>query len=276
MSASSTFTATDGDAYEQTMGRWSRRLAEPFLDFAGSVDGDCLDLGSGTGSLTAAILRRTPGARVVGIDFSPVYVAHAQARADTAGAEFRVGDACELPFPDHSFDRVLCLLVLHFVPRAPDAVAEMRRVARPSGVAAATVWDTRGGMVAHRLFRDTAAMLDPAAEALRAESALRPMTRPGELSAAWRAAGFADVAEAYLTIRMEFASFEDFWSPYLGGQGPGGVYVAGLEPSARERLREALWRAYLDGEPDGPRSYAASAWAVRGVAPDLDRGTASR
>lgn len=267
MTASSTFTATDGDAYERVMGRWSRRLAEPFLDFAGGIDGDCLDLGCGTGSLAAAILRRRPGTRVVGLDFSPVYVAHAQARPDTAGVEFKVGDACDLPFSEGSFDRVLCLLVLHFVPRATDAVAEMRRVARPGGVAAATVWDTRGGMVAHRLFRDIAAMVDQAAEALRAENARRPMTRPGELGAAWRAAGFADVAETYLTIRMEFADFEDFWSPYLRGQGPGGVYVAGLEPPARERLREALLRAYLDGEPDGPRSYAASAWAVRGRAP---------
>ncbi len=270
MSASSTFTATDGGAYELVMGRWSRKLAELLLDFAGAVDGDCLDLGCGTGHLAAAILGRTPTARVRGIDFSPAYVAHAQARSDIAGAEFRVGDACDLPFADGSFDRVLSLLMLHFVPRAHHAVAEMRRVTRPGGMAAATVWDARGGMVANRMFFDTAAMLDPAAEALRAQNYVRPMTRPGELGAAWRAAGFLDVAEAYLTIRMEFAEFEDFWSPYLGGQGPGGAYVAGLDPAARERLKEHVRRAYLDGEPDGPRAYACSAWAVRGVAPRLD------
>ena len=267
MSASSTFTATDGDAYERVMGRWSRQLAELFLDFAGEVEGDCLDLGCGTGHLAAAILRRAPGARVTGVDFSPAYVAHARARTDIVGAEFEIGDACALPFADRSFDRALSLLMLHFVPRATEAVAEMRRVTRPGGVAAATVWDARGGMVANRMFFDTAAMVDPAADRLRAQNYVRPMTRPGELGAAWRAAGFADVAETYLTIRMEFADFEDFWSPYLRGQGPGGVYVAGLEPLARERLREALLRAYLDGEPDGPRSYAASAWAVRGRAP---------
>ncbi len=276
MSASSTFTATDGDAYEQVMGRWSRRLAERFLDFTGEVDGDCLDLGCGTGHLAAAILRRAPDARVTGVDFSPAYVAHAQGRADIAAAEFRVGDACALPFADGSFDRVLSLLMLHFVPRAPDAVAEMRRVTRPGGIAAATVWDARGGMVANRMFFDTAAMLDPAADALRAQNYVRPMTRPGELAAAWHAAGFVDVAEAYLTIRMEFADFEDFWSPYLGGQGPGGVYVAGLDPAVREKLKAQVRRAYLDGEPDGPRSYACSAWAVRGMAPRLDPEAASR
>jgi SAM-dependent methyltransferase len=172
-----------------------------------------------------------------------------------------------MPFPQAAFDRVLSQLMLHFVPRAADAVAEMRRVARPGAVAAAAVWDARGGFVANRLFFDTAAVLDPRGDALRARNYTRPMTRPGELAAAWRAAGFADVREALLTIRMEYAGFEDFWGPYLGGQGPGGEYVVGLDAAARERLREHVHRAYLDGEPDGPRSYAASAWAVRGVAP---------
>ncbi|MGD9509294.1 MAG: class I SAM-dependent methyltransferase [Geminicoccaceae bacterium] len=276
MTASSTFTASDGAAYEQMMGRWSRRLAEPFLDFAGEVAGDCLDLGCGTGSLTAAILRRAPQSRVTGLDFSPAYVAHAQARPDTVGAGFQVGDACAMPFADGSFDRILSLLMLHFVPRGEAAVAEIRRVARPGAVAAATVWDARGGLVAHRLFYDTAAMLDPEADRLRARNYVRPMTRPGELGAAWRAAGFRDVVETLLTVRMEFAEFADYWRPFLGGQGPTAAYVAGLDPAARERLREHVRRAYLDGEPDGPRSYAASAWAVRGTAPDLDPGPTSR
>ena len=90
------------------------------------------------------------------------------AAADTAGADLQVGDACAMPYPDGSFDTVLSLLMLHFVPRATDAVAEMRRVARPGAVVAATVWDARGGMVAQRMFLDTAAMLDPEADRLRA------------------------------------------------------------------------------------------------------------
>jgi hypothetical protein len=140
-------------------------------------------------------------------------------------------------------------------------------VARPGAVAAAAVWDARGGVLAHRLFFDTAAMLDPAADALRARTCTRPMSRPGELAAAWRESGFEEVHETLLTIRMDFASFDDFWAPYRGGQGPGADYVASLEPAAGDRLRDHVRRAYLDGEPDGPRSYAASAWAVRGIAP---------
>jgi len=227
-----------------------------------------LDLGCATGSLALALARRSTTGRVCGLDFSAAYIEYARRRADgDPRLEFRVGDACAMPFPEASFDRVLSLLMLHFVPRATEAVAEMRRVARPGAVAAAAVWDARGGVVAHRLFFDTAAVLDPQADVLRARNCTRPVTRPGELAAAWHAAGFEDVREALLTIRMDFASFEDFWSPYLGGQGPNAEYMVSLDAAARDRLREHLRRAYLDGEPDGPRSYAASAWAVRGVAP---------
>lgn len=268
MTQSSTFTATDGDAYELQMGRWSRRLAVAFLDFAGPAGAErVLDLGCGTGSLTLELVRRQPDALITGVDFSPAYVAHARRRIASPGVAFEVADACALPFPDASFDRVLSLLMLHFVPRTEAAVAELRRVTRPGGVAAAAVWDARGGLVANRLFFDTAAVLDPAADELRAVNYVRPMTRPGELGVAWRHAGFQEVEETALTIRMEFADFEDFWSPYLGGQGPAAAYVVGLDAGALGRLREHVRRAYLDGEADGPRSYAATAWAVRGVTP---------
>ncbi|MFO1037732.1 MAG: class I SAM-dependent methyltransferase [Geminicoccaceae bacterium] len=267
MIPSSTFNASDGAAYEQMMGRWSQRLAEPFLDVAGPVaDGHILDVGCGTGSLTLALARRSPNSRVQGLDYSPDYVAFARARTDDPRLAFQQGDACAMPFPDAAFDQVLSLLMLHFVPRAPDAIAEMRRVARPGATVAATVWDARS-MVAHRIMLDTAAVIDPEGDARRAQSLVRPMTRPGELAAAWQAAGFRDVRDTTLTIRMEFADFDDFWSPYLGGQGPGAGYVTALDGAARDRLRDHVRRAYLDGEADGPRSYTAAAWAVRGIAP---------
>ena len=178
-----------------------------------------------------------------------------------------MGDACDLPFPDASFDRVLSLLVLHFVPEPQRAIAQMRRVARPGAVVAAATWDARGGLVANRMFLDTAAMLDPQAAELRQRSFTRPMTRPGELGAAWREGGLVDVAETALAIRMEFSDFADYWRPFEGQDGPPAQYVATLAPEPRERLRQAVRAAYLDGEPEGPRSYAAIAWAVRGRVP---------
>ncbi|MEP6608606.1 MAG: class I SAM-dependent methyltransferase [Burkholderiaceae bacterium] len=268
MTASSTFTATDGDGYEQLMGRWSRRLATSFLEFVGTADGErVLDVGCGTGRLAFALSEKCRVDQLVGIDFSPAYIDHAKRHNRDPRIVFQVGDACALDFPDHSFDRVLALLVLHFVPRADRAIAEMRRVACRGAVVGATVWDARGGFVAGRLFLDTAAALDPRANERRALNYTRPMTRPGELANAWRAAGFSDVVETTLSIRMEFASFDDYWAPYTGKDGPNAEYVATLSDVERTKLREAVRNAYVDGEADGPRSYAALAWAVKGIAP---------
>ena len=268
MTVSSTFMAADGDGYELQMGRWSRRLAGPFLEFVGTAPGECvLDVGCGTGRLAFALTEQCQVKQLRGIDFSPAYIEHATRHNHDPRLVFQVGDACALDFPDHSFDRVLSLLMLHFVPRAEQAIAEMRRVARPGSVVGAAVWDTRGGFVANRIFFDTAAVLDPRANERRARAYTRPLTRPGELAHAWRAAGFREVVETALSIRMEFASFEDYWAPYAGQDGPNAEYVATLSDAERTRLREAVRLAYIDGEPDGPRSYAAVAWAVKGIAP---------
>lgn len=277
MQTSSTFSAADGDGYEMQMGRWSRRLAEPFLDFTGNCDGErVLDVGCGTGVLAFALARRCQPQQVCGIDFSSAYVAHAARHNTDPRITFATGDACALAFEDGSFDRVLALLLLHFVPDTARAVAEMRRVARPGAVVAAAVWDVRGSFVTNRMFFDTAAALDPHANERRARNYTRPMTRPGELAAAWRGAGLLDVAETTLGMRMVFASFDDYWAPYQGRDGPQAEYVASLGPAERTRLRDAVRLAYLDGEADGPRSYAALAWAVKGIAPGALRHETSR
>ena len=266
--ATSTFPGSDGEGYELTMGRWSRRLALTFLDFAGTAESErVLDVGCGTGHLAAAVVDRTRSTEVEGIDLVAPYVEYARAHHASPRLTFRVGDACALDAPDRTYDRVLSMLVLLFVPRAADAIAEMRRVAKPGATVAATVWDVRGGFVANRMFWDTASALDPKAGERRARNYTRPLTRPGELDAAWRRAGFDDVAVTSLQVRMEFASFADYWAPYLGKEGPQAEYVASLGAEPRGRLESAMKATYLDGEPDGPRSYAALAWAVKGTVP---------
>jgi len=268
MTTSSNFHSADGSGYELQMGRWSRRLAEPFLDFVGTAEGESvLDVGCGTGSLTFALAQRCPVKMLQGVDFAPMYVQHAASRNSDPRITFQVDDACALDIPDHSFDRVLSLLVLQFIPGADRAIAEMRRVARPGAVVGAAVWDSRGGLVINRIFFDTAAMLDPRGNTRRAHHYTRPMTRPGELAKAWRAAGFDDVIETNLCIRMEFASFDDYWAPCAGKDGALAEYVASLGAPDQTKLRDAVRLAYLDGEADGLRSYAAVAWAVKGIAP---------
>jgi SAM-dependent methyltransferase len=262
----SSFAAQNAEGYEKIMGRWSRRLAPLLIGFGGLADGDrVLDVGCGTGSLTFELPRQANVAAVTGIDFAEPYVAHARARNTDARISVQQGDARTLPFADASFDRAFSLLVLHFIPEAERAVAEMRRVVRPGGMVAAAVWDTFGGSPHHRLMWDTAGVLDP--EAPQPRGIFRSLTGPGEMEAVWRALGFEQVEQTSLLIRMEFADFDDYWQPFEAGEGPTGAYVTGLSDTARATLREHVRRAYLVNRPDGKRSFACVAWACRGVVP---------
>lgn len=265
---SSTFAAANGDGYELQMGRWSRRLAPPFIAFAGIDHArSVLDVGCGTGSLSFCLAENPAIERVDGIDFSEAYIEHATRRSQDPRLTFQVADACSLPFPDATYDHALSMLVLQFIPQAEHAVREMRRVTKRGGTVAAATWDTRGGHVAFRMVFDTAAMLDPHADQRRARAYARPLSRPGDLAQTWQEAGLTNVVQEMITIRMDFSSFADFWAPSEGQDGPIADYVGTLDGTMKRKLREAVERAYLDGEGDGPRSYAATAWVVKGQVP---------
>ncbi len=185
----------------------------------------------------------------------------------SAGIGFAVGDACALPYADGSFAAALAQLSLNFVPNAEQAVREMRRVVQPGGVVAAAVWDFRGGLVFQRLFWDTAAGLDPGAGAARDRLFSGPLALPDGLPVLWCDSGLTAVERGSITIRMEYAGFDDYWEPLLGGQGPVGAYVEGLPDERRRQIEERVRAAFLSGAPDGQRSLTATAWAVRGIVP---------
>lgn len=260
------YVATDPVAYEQQMGRWSSRLAQHLIAFAriGSPP-SVLDLGCGTGSLTLALARALPEATITGVDLSEAFITYARSRTTDSRLTFEQGDATALPYPDGSFDATLSLLVLNFVPAAGRAVQEMVRVTRLGGTVAAAVWDFQGGAIFLRILMDTVAMVDPEGEAFRARQCAYPLTAPGELAAAWAEAGLREVEQVSLTIRMEFTSFADYFGPWLAGQGAIGAFVASRTAEQREQIVQHLKRAYLAGGEDGPRSFAATAWAVRGI-----------
>ena len=268
MTVVDTFASSDGDGYELQMGRWSRRLAPMFIRFAGITGAvRLLDVGCGTGNLAMCLANDPQIVSVRGLDLSATYVEYANRHNVDARLGFQVGDARALPFADASLDHTVSMLALQFVPQPDLAVREMRRVTRSGGTVAAASWDTRGGFVAMRMFYDTAAMLDQNGCRARAAAYTRPMSRPGDLANAWRDAGLTEVAQDTLTIRMEFASFADFWAPNEGKEGPVAAYVGTLDANAKARLRDMVSRAYLDGEADGIRSYAATAWVVKGTVP---------
>jgi SAM-dependent methyltransferase len=269
--SSSSYQASDGAAYERFIGRWSRRVADRLAELPVPGEGALLDVGCGTGSVVAALRARHPGREVVGVDIAAPYLAFARERADCAGATFVEGDAQALAFPDGRFAAAYALIALNFMADPLMATREMARVVRPGGRIVAAAWDFRGGLVYQRLLWDTAAGIDPKAAATRDRIFANPLAKPDGMPDLLRAAGLADVTRDWLTIRMDFADFDDYWQPLLGGQGPVGGYVAGLEPALRERVAEAVRAAYLSGDADGPRSLTATAWVVTGTVPGEGR-----
>ncbi len=264
----SSFNVNEAAGYEQLMGRWSQKLAPLFIDFAGLGDGETiLDVGCGNGSLTFALAEGADLREIAAIDFSPVFVDSAMRRNTDPRIKIRQADACALPYGDGTFDRALAMLVLHFVPEADRAVAEMRRVVRSGGVVAAVVWDHLGGMPSMRMMVDTVAALSTGGRQLRARYCFQPMMQPGEMKRTFVEGGFADVTETELMIRMDYRNFDDYWAPIAAGEGPLGQYMTRLDAAERAHTDAAVRDAYEAGHPDGPRSFATAAWAVRGVVP---------
>jgi SAM-dependent methyltransferase len=257
----------ESDAYERFMGRWSRELAPLLVTFAAVDEGDSvLDAGSGTGALSFAVAEAIPSVRVTGVDPSGAYVRYAQARAPSARVRFLVGDAQALEVPDATFDKTLSLLVMNFIPDPAKALREMIRATRAGGIVAAAVWDYGEGMQMLRVFWDEAVALDSTL-AGRDERNM-PLCRKGELAALWRAQGLQQVEEQPIAIERAFASFVDYWSPFLGGQGPAGAYAASLAETARVALESKLRKRLLGERQDGAFTLQARAWAVKGVVPD--------
>jgi hypothetical protein len=137
------------------------------------------------------------------------------------------------------------------------------RLGRP-GLVAAYVWDYADGMEFLRFFWEEAAALD--ARAVILDEARRfPLCQPSALASLFQRSGLAEVATDPLHITTEFATFDDYWAPFLSGTGPAPSYVASLDPHGRERLRRRLEQR-LQTRSDGVIRLRAGAWAVRGVA----------
>jgi SAM-dependent methyltransferase len=254
-----------GGAYEFYVGRWSRLVAQDFVSWlAVPPESHWLDVGCGTGALSQTILELGAPGEVVGIDPSAAYVASADARmGDDPRARFEVGEAQALRAPTGTFDAVVSGLVLNFVPRAELAVEEMARVVRPEGTVGAYVWDYAEGMGLMRHFWDAASALDPKAKDLDEGRRFR-LCEPEALSQLFRSAGLEEVEVRAIEVLTHFRGFDDYWSPFLGAQGPAPNYAMSLSDEHRGKLREWI-RASLPRDTDGGIPLTARAWAIRSV-----------
>lgn len=251
-----------GAPYEQYVGRWSRQVAPLFLKWLDVPAGRrWLDVGCGTGALCAAILEACAPLSVVGVDPSQGFLD--AARQQLAGrATFHCASATALPLPEASVDAVVSGLVLNFIADPAAALAEMKRVSAQGGVIGAYVWDYAGKMELMRHLWDAVVALD--AGRSRLDEGLRfPLCRPDALAKLFAEAKLEQVEVTAIDIATPFASFDDYWQPFLGGQGSAPAYVMSLDESARNLLRDTV-KARLPVLADGSLLMSARAWAVRG------------
>lgn len=254
-----------GASYEPYIGRWSRLVARQFLTWLDVPSGaQWLDVGCGTGALSQTILDTASPHAVLGIDSSGGYIEFAREQIQDPHVAFRLGDAQALPVESAAaHDAVVSGLVLNFFPQPSQALSEMIRAVRMGGTVAAYVWDYAGQMQLMRYFWDATVALDGAAFALD-ERQRFPLCQPEPLLQLFQTAQLGKVDVHLIDVATTFRDFDDYWSPFLGGQGPAPGYTMSLSEERRVALREHI-RLTLPTAPDGSIHLVARAWAVRGV-----------
>jgi SAM-dependent methyltransferase len=252
-----------GDSYDLYMGRWSRQIAPRFVDWlAPQHQLDWLEIGCGTGALTANILSDANPRSLRSIDPSEGFLNKARLNVTDPRVEFLVGDAQSLTADSDSKDVVVSGLVLNFVPDREAALREMARTARPGGIIAFYVWDYPGGGVEFmRAFWNAATSLDEKARDLTEDRRFPFCTCDGLVDLAARS-GLSRVEATQIEAPTLFRDFDDLWHPFTLGAGPAPGYCASLGDTEREKLRTRL-QASLPCRDDGSILLKTRAWAIR-------------
>ncbi len=249
----------DGAAYERYMGSWSRLAGERFLHWLAPGGGSrWLDVGCGNGAFTQLIVDTCAPSSVQGVDPAEQQLAFARARFPSQAARFQQGDAMALPFPDDAFAVAVMPLVIFFVPDPVQGVAEMARVVRPGGIAAAYAWDMAGGGFPYQALHDEMrrmgiAVPDPPSPDASRLDALREL---------WAGAGMGSIETREISVQRTYADFDDFWTTIHGGPSVG-KQLAVMADEAKSQLKEQL-RPLLPAEATGRITCGARANAVRG------------
>jgi len=251
-----------GDSYEYFMGRWSKLLAPEFLNWLDLPSSSTwLEVGCGTGALSEAIVQRCEPSHLTCVDPSENFLAKSKERLNNKG-KFLIGDATEIPAGDDSIDIVVSGLALNFFPDLETALAEMKRISKPGGTIAAYVWDYAGRMDLLRYFWDAAISLD--SSVLELDEGVRfPICNQDKLKNAFQQAALSEVEVTKLDIITHFKNFDDYWNPFLGGQGPAPTYLESLTENQQQELKKTI-KDKLLFEPDGSIKLLGRAIAIKG------------
>jgi ubiquinone/menaquinone biosynthesis C-methylase UbiE len=249
----------DGAFYERMMGVWSRLAGEIFLDWLAPARGRrWVDVGCGNGAFTELIIERCAPAGVDAVDPSEGQLGFARTRPAARIAKFVQGDAMALPYPNGGFDVATMALVIFFVPDPAKGVAEMARVLRPGGWAAAYAWDMRGGGFPWAIVQEEIAALGhklvfpPSVDASRIEA----------MHELWQGAGFTDVETRAIAVQRTFDSVDEFLSIGLNTPSIGPI-VKAMASNDVESLKARL-RERLQPDKEGRVTLNAKANAVKG------------
>jgi SAM-dependent methyltransferase len=252
----------DGAAYEQLMGRWSRRVGERFVDWIDVPPGaQWLDVGCGNGAFTELVVQRCAPSQVVAFDPSPGQLAYARTRLpEGSPVDWAQGDAMQLPVADASADVAVMALVLFFVPEPARGVAEMCRAVRPGGMVAAYHWDIlAGGFPLAAIGSEMLKLGHPPRQP--------PSVQASTIDAStllWQQAGLRQVRSTQFTVQRQFTDFDEYWHSAASSNTLRGILDA-LPADTLALLKQRVRHRLLAG--DGPLAVSARANAVCGIRP---------
>jgi len=259
---------TDGVLYENYTGRWSRLIADKFIDWLEVKQvrvERCVDMGCGTGALSEALLANGVCTSLTCLDRSPAYLSFAKKRLQSSGVEFVTDDVQNTSLPTGAYSLVVSGLVANFVDSPKKMLSEMCRLGRLDGVLGLYIWDFADGMEPIRKFWDAAHKCE-AHNVGEFDAGIRfPICQRDNLLHHVKEAGWLEPKVAPIEIDAQFKNFDDYWVPFLSGQGTGPAFAVSLSDETREKVRKTLMSLVTDS-PDEPFTLRTRAWAAKGIA----------
>lgn len=252
---------------------WHAGIMEPITSWicdavAARPGMNVLDAACGTGLPALAIAERLqPGGKLVATDVSVIMVEAAQRKAQELGLEnmeVRQASLASLDFADASFDAVTCKDGIMYAPDPVEGVRELRRVLKPGGRFAVTVWDEPVRCAFFRtMFGVVSRFVGPPPDP-RGPGPLR-LSAPGALEGVLCAAGFTDMTIESREVVFTFDSLAMHWEIIREMAAPVAAAEAKLNASELTQLKEELAGALAPFTHEGRVRLSNVALCAKGV-----------